>query len=218
MAWKKIVFVIGTACVVTLNCGGGGGGKGDSCSFDSYCDDGLVCRPEHRSKCEYPFNQKCLEPGDDKWVAAGCCDDSDCMESQTCIGVYWARFLEEEFQGRTCSSLQDGSYCNPGTECKQGLICSAMQLDHLGDFGEYYCRAPNFLPEEHLCVENDECSNGLICREKYWCIEDTSLVFRKECLPQGETGDSCCLDEECTNGLSCAFAETRNGKDYFECQ
>lgn len=176
---KRVLTALDTADVCAVY-PGDSGAQGVSCTADSECTGGRVCRSR--------------SGGTSKICTTSCTSSSTCTTGNTCqaanIGMACLPQVGVPDQCR---------FCQTGTECSSGLclrfdtgitFCSLSCSESAQCGPNYTCQMP-----EGFCVPNamtctNQCPTGTECATGYTCMGGT-------CTPRGDTGDPCTVSLVC---------------------
>lgn len=182
---KRVLTSLDTNDVCTVY-PGDSGAQGQTCTLDSECTGGRVCRSR--------------QGGTAKICTTSCTSSATCTTGNTCQAANI---------GNACLSQvgvpDQCKFCQTGGECSAGLclrfdtgvtFCSLSCSDSAQCGPNYTCQMP-----EGFCVPNsltctNQCTTATECATGYTCTGGT-------CTPRGDTGDPCTVSLVCKSCNVC---------------
>jgi len=193
-------------------CGGGTGST--SCTSDSQCSGGNICRPSSVGSS----TQQCQSPGT---TSSACSSSSDCASGYSCT-------YSSALGGSVCQTTGGGtSTCTSTSQCTGGNVCRPI----LPGSATYQCLPPGSagagcypwsydhcttpyscsstgrcgITAGYTCTTDDQCQVGLVCRGNYG---SSTTQF---CASPGTTGQGCGTTSDCASGYSCTYSSAHGG-------
>ncbi len=130
-------------------------GKGEACSAEVSCDEGLKCDAD---------SKKCVEDkGGDKKAAEGedCKADDACADGLVCKDKKCAK---KDNGGD--KKAAEGEACEADDACADGLVCKDKKCAKKDDGGDKKAA------EGEACEKDDACADGLVCKDKKCAKKD----------------------------------------------
>ncbi|MDP2276533.1 MAG: matrixin family metalloprotease [Archangium sp.] len=193
---KRVLTGLDTNDVCTVY-PGDSGGQGESCTADSQCTGGRVCRTR--------------SGGTAKICTTSCTTSTTCTTGNTCQAAN---------VGMAClpqvGAPDQCKFCQTGGECSSGLC---LRFDTGITFCSLACSAdaqcgPNYTCQqpEGFCVPNamtctNQCTSGDQCAAGYTCNGGT-------CTPRGDTGDPCTVSLVCKACNVCTRESSSSALSY----
>lgn len=172
----------------------------NSCSEDSNCPTGMVCKEQVCAKCSSD-----TDCGDDKYCdnelcVSKCKTDSDCEpKGRLCVAS-------------KCKNCADDKECGETRFCKDQLCQDKCKTDE-DCSGDETCRENGRCIKRGGCVSNADCKSDEFCQNEQ-CISKGALGKAcasasvcdadQDCLPH-----ICTVDLDCNEGFTCKL----DGKD-----
>ena len=191
------------------------GAVGDWCDAPEDCLEGAWCvesvgtchggtngEPcDSQDQCQ--LNQWCIESileCHNGTKGEPCGSDDDCLPFLWCV----------QSVGQ-CQDGSPGAPCEAHSQCQQGTDCGGNPAICLSGFELWPCTEDNDCQPDFSCVEKGEglCYDGSIadpCSDHDDCGTDlfcATALPNPICIPTGDEGVACLVDEECNSGHYC---------------